>query len=139
MTRQNVARLVSEAVIEQRSDGCFDQTASRLKYIKHLRETHRHTPRSDADTKHIAAKTEMLQLKLMEKRKELVRQDEVDALIDDLIGTVLTAMSSAPAQCAPIGDLITRRKIEQWVFKTRTEIADIAQKKADAYGEPAAE
>ena len=25
------------AVIEQRSDGCYDQTASRLRYIKHLR------------------------------------------------------------------------------------------------------
>src|SRR6478609_8478589 len=32
MTRQNVARLTAEAVIEQRSDGCYDQTASRLKY-----------------------------------------------------------------------------------------------------------
>ena len=34
MTRQNVARLTAEAVIEQRSDGHYDQTASRLKYIK---------------------------------------------------------------------------------------------------------
>jgi hypothetical protein len=33
-TRQNIARLVAEAIIEQRSDGCFDQTASRLKYIR---------------------------------------------------------------------------------------------------------
>ena len=37
MTRQNVARLTAEAVIEQRGDGCYDQTASRLRYIKHLR------------------------------------------------------------------------------------------------------
>jgi hypothetical protein len=36
MTRQNVARLTAEAVIEQRSDGCYDQTASRLRYIKSL-------------------------------------------------------------------------------------------------------
>jgi len=38
MTRQNVARLPAEAVIEQRSDGYYDETASRLRYIKHLRE-----------------------------------------------------------------------------------------------------
>jgi hypothetical protein len=44
-TRQNIARLVAEAIIEQRSDGCFDQTASRLKYIKHLREMQRCSPR----------------------------------------------------------------------------------------------
>ena len=34
MTRQNVARLTADAVIERRSDGCYDQTASRLRYIK---------------------------------------------------------------------------------------------------------
>ena len=30
-TRQNIARLTAEAVIEQRTDGGYDQTASRLK------------------------------------------------------------------------------------------------------------
>jgi hypothetical protein len=48
MTRQNVARLTAEAVIEQRSDGCYDQTASRLRYIKHLRSEHRRRARTPA-------------------------------------------------------------------------------------------
>ena len=65
MTRQNVARLTAEAVIEQRGDGHYDQTASRLRYIKHLREQHRHSPRSAADAAHVAVKTEMLQLRLI--------------------------------------------------------------------------
>ena len=47
-TRQNIARLTAEAVIEQRSDGCYDQTASRLKYIRHLRSEHRRSPRTQA-------------------------------------------------------------------------------------------
>ena len=51
----------------------------------------------------------------MEKRKELVRQDDVDALIDQIAGTVLTAMS---ARCAPRGDLATRRAIGQVVLPT---------------------
>ena len=68
MTRQNVALLTAQAVIVQRSDGNYDQTANRLRYIKHLREQHRHTPRSAADTAHIAAKTEMLQLRSEERR-----------------------------------------------------------------------
>ena len=54
------------------------------------------------------SKTEMLQLKLAEKRGELVRQSDVDALIDELVGVTLTAMSSMPARCAPRGDLATR-------------------------------
>ncbi len=136
MTRQNVARLVSEAVLVQRSDGCFDQTANRLRYITHLREQHRHTPRSAADADHLRAKTEMLQIRLMEKRKELVKQTDVDALIDDIAGTMLTALSSMPAQVAPVGDLATRRRFEKWVFETRTKIANTARQMADERGEP---
>src|SRR6476620_4608309 len=68
MTRQNVARLTAEAVIEQRSDGCYDQTASRLRYIKHLRVEHQRSPRTQADADHVAVKTEMLKLRLQNKR-----------------------------------------------------------------------
>jgi hypothetical protein len=65
-----------------------------LKYIKHLREGHRKSPRFEADADHVKVKTEMLQLRLMEKKKELVRMDEVNEMID----VVLTAMSCMPAQ-----------------------------------------
>ena len=61
-TRQNIARLTAEAVIEQRSDGCYDQTASRLKYIKHLRMSR--SSRSEADAAHVRAKAEMLQIRI---------------------------------------------------------------------------
>ena len=46
-----------------------------------------------------------------------------------------TAMSSMPARCAPRGVFATRRCIEQVVFEVRTEIANIAQRKADEAGE----
>jgi hypothetical protein len=77
-----------------------------------------------------------LLLKLTEKRGELVRQSDVNALIDDLVGVTLSAMSSMPARCAPRGDLAIRRCIERVVFEVRTEIANIAQRKADEVGEP---
>jgi hypothetical protein len=57
-------------------------------------------------------------------------------MIDSMMGIVLTAMSSMPARCASRGDLVTRRAIERCVFEVRTEIANIAQKKADENGEP---
>jgi hypothetical protein len=84
MTRQNVALLTANAVIEQRSDGNYDQTANRLRYIKHLREQHRHTPRSAAESDHFKVKTQLMELKLMQQRKELVKQTDVDELIDNL-------------------------------------------------------
>ena len=83
-TRQNIARLTAEAVIEQRSDGCYDQTASRLKYIKHLRSENRRSPRTQADADHVKVKTEMLQLRLMEKQRKLVSREDANALIDEM-------------------------------------------------------
>jgi hypothetical protein len=94
------------------------------------------SPRVEADAAHAKAKTEMLQLRLMEKRKELVRQADVDALVEDMVGTMLTALSSMPARCAPRGDLATRRAIEKVVFEVRTEMANVAHRKADECGEP---
>jgi hypothetical protein len=129
-----VQQLVDEHVIARLPNGKFDQDACRVAYLRWLRDPERRSARARADADFVKAKTEMLQLKLAEKRAELVQSD-VDALIDELMGITLTAMSSMPARCAPRGDLATRRCIEQVIFE-RTEIAKIAQRKADEAGEP---
>jgi len=134
MTRQNVARLTAEAVLVQRSDHCYDQSANRLRYIKHLRDEHRRSPRTQADADHVKVKTEMLQLRLMEKKKELVRQSDVDEIIDGLVGIVLTHLSGMAARCSR--DVQVRREIDRVVFETRVAIADAAQRKADECNEP---
>jgi hypothetical protein len=136
LSRQRVQQLVDEHVIARLPNGRFDQDDSRVRYLRWLREPERRSARTQADAEHVRAKTEMLQLRLMEKRGDLVRQSDVDALIDEIVGVTLTAMSSMPARCAPRGDFATRRCIEQVVFEVRTEIANIAQLKADEAGEP---
>ena len=46
-------------------------------------------------------------MRLMEKKRELVKMDDVNAMIDGMMGVVLTGLSSMPARCAPRGDLGT--------------------------------
>jgi hypothetical protein len=75
-------------------------------------------------------------LRLMEKRRELVRMDEVNEFVDGICGVVLTALSSMPARCAPRGDLVIRRNIERVVFEVRTGMAKVCQEMADKNGEP---
>ena len=75
-------------------------------------------------------------MRLMEKRRELVRRADVDALIDGIAGVTLTALSGLPARCAPRGDLAIRRSIERVAFEVRTEIANVCQRMADEHGEP---
>jgi hypothetical protein len=123
-------------VIQRRPDGLFDQDKSRLAYITHLRSERARSPRTVADAEHTAVKTEMLKLRLMEKRGELCKQSDVDELIDTICGITLTALHSMPARCAPRGDLGVRRCIEQVVHEVRCELATIANRKADERGEP---
>ena len=75
-------------------------------------------------------------MRLMEKRRELVRQADVNELVDGHAGVTLTALSSLPARCAPRGDLATRRNIERVVFEVRTEMANVCQQMADKWSEP---
>ena len=72
----------------------------------------------------------------MEKKRELVRQTDIDALIDIIAGTTLTALSSLPAHCSPRGDIATRRAIERVAFEVRTEIVRACTAMADQVGEP---
>jgi len=131
-SRTYIDTLEAEGVIQRQGDG-FPLDQSRVAYLRYLRRERRQSPRSEADADHVKAKTEMLQLRLMEKRRELVRQDKVNELIDGLCGVVLTALSSMPARCA---SLATRRSIERVVFEVRTDMAKLCQEMADKAGEP---
>jgi hypothetical protein len=134
-SRTYVGKLEAEGVIQRQGDG-FPLDRSRVAYLRYLRREKRQSPRSEADADHVKVKTEMLQLRLMEKKRELVRRADVDALIDEIAGVTLTALSSLPARCAPRGDLATRRSIERVVFEVRTEIANTCLEMADKNGEP---
>jgi hypothetical protein len=133
MTRQNVARLTAEAVIEQRSDGYYDQTASRLRYIKHLRAEHRRSPRSEADAEYTAAKAALLRIRIAEQ-KSLIPLEAISTT-DEVIGLMLTHMSDMAARCGG-HDLQLRRRIEQVVYETRVAMSEAASKLADQRGEP---
>jgi hypothetical protein len=134
-SRAYIGKLEAEGVIQRQGNG-FPLDQSRVAYLRYLRRGRRQSARTEADAAHAKAKTELLQIRIMEKRRELVRQSDVDELIDRIAGVTLTALSSLPARCAPCGDLATRRAIERVVFEVRTEIANICLEMADKHGEP---
>jgi hypothetical protein len=89
-------KLEVEGVIQRPGDG-FPLDQSRVAYLRYLRRERRQSPRSEADADHVRVKTEMLQLRLMEKKRGLVRRADVDELIDTLAGVVLTHLSGMAA------------------------------------------
>jgi hypothetical protein len=101
-TRTYIGKLEAEGVIQRQGDG-FPLDQNRVGYLRYLRRERQQSPRSEADAAHVAVKTEMLQLRLMETKRELVRRADVDELIDGITGVTLAALSSLPARCAPRG------------------------------------
>jgi hypothetical protein len=88
-----------------------------------------------ADADHVKVKTEMLQLRLMEKKRQLVRVDDVNELIDTFVGLVLAKLGGLPARVGG-ADLVARRKAEAVVLELRREIAAACNAMADQRGEP---
>jgi len=84
-SRTYIGRLEAEGVIQRQGDG-YPLDQSRVAYLRYLRRERRQSPRTEADADHVKVKTEMLQLRLMEKRRELVRRDEHEAMIDQMAG-----------------------------------------------------
>ena len=70
-SRTYICKLEAEGVIKRQGDG-FPLDQSRVAYLRYLRREHRRSPRAEADTDHVRVKTAMLQLRLMEKKRELV-------------------------------------------------------------------
>ena len=133
-SRTYIGKLEADGVIQRQGDG-FPLDLSRVSYLRYLRRERQKSPRSEADASHLAAKTEMLQLRLMQARRELVSHDAHEAMIDQMAGLVLTKLSGWPARFAG-ADLRLRRRAEAVLRELRTEIAEACTKLADEQGEP---
>ncbi len=128
-------KLVDMGVIERRADGKFDLDDNRHRYILHLREERKRSPKSEADTDFQRAKSELIRIRIQEKQRQLINAEEAYAMIDQMVGLFLSGLSGFPARCGG-RDLTTRRAIEQAVFDLRRDISEAATKLADQHGEP---
>ena len=77
----------------------------------------------------------MLQIRIEEKKRDLVRRDAHEAMIDQMAGLVLTKLGGWPARIAG-ADLGLRRRAEAVLHELRIEIAEACQQMADKCGEP---
>lgn len=134
MTRQSVAKLTLEGIIERRGDG-YDRDACRLRYIAHIREERRRSPRAAADAEFALAKAELVRMRIAEKKRELIPQEEAFGQMEQLVGLFLTGLSGFAARCGG-RDLAAPRAIDKAVHDLRLEISEACTKQADARGEP---
>ena len=133
-SRTYIGKLEAEGVIQRQGDG-FSLDQSRVAYLRYLRRERQQSPRTEADAAHAKAKTELLQIRIEEKKRTLVSREAHEALIDQMAGFVLTKLGGWPARIAG-ADLGLRRRAEAVLRELRTEIVEACTKLADERGEP---
>ena len=131
--RAYISKLEAEGVIQRQGDG-FPLDQSRVAYLRYLRRERQQSPRAAADAEHALAKAALLRIRIEEKQRKLVRQDDVNELIDQIAGITLTHLSGMAARCSR--DMVVRRNIDAVVMQIRREIAEACSKVADECGEP---
>jgi hypothetical protein len=133
--RAYLAQLVSQGVLKQRPDGRFDLDANRRAYIEFLRTERKRSPKSEADSAFTQAKAELIQIRIMERKKELMLTSECYEMIGEIHGLFMTHLSALPAK---IGgrDLSMRRTVEKAIYDMRVELSEAAAKRANERGEP---
>jgi hypothetical protein len=80
-SRTYIGKLEADGVNQRQGDG-FPLDQSRVAYLRYLRRERRQSPRTEADAAHAKAKTELLQIRIMEKQRVLVRRDQVNEVLD---------------------------------------------------------
>jgi hypothetical protein len=123
--RPNLERLISDRVIERLADGRYDLDASRVRYLRHLRNLRRQSPGSAAQQAHTEAKTRLLALRVAERERRVVPVENLEAMIDGLCSLMNAKLFKLPARIGG-ADLRVRRRAEKVVHDVLKEIAERA-------------
>lgn len=138
LTHPRIHQLVDEHVLERLPNGKFDLDDSRVRYIRWLRAPERRAQKGEVDQAFTAAKTELISIRVQEKKRALIEREEALEVMDRAISTTLVALGGLAARVAG-SDLQLRRKIDQVVFEVRVALANQLNELADQRGEPPAD
>jgi phage terminase Nu1 subunit (DNA packaging protein) len=127
LSRPYLDRLVTDGTIAKDEAGKFSLDETRLRYIRKLREMRRSSPAVEAHAQYQQAKARRLELENARLESRLMEVDDHIASVDEIVGIMLTGLSSLPARCTR--DLRMRRAIEAGIIQIRQEIAQKAAEK----------
>lgn len=138
LTYQRILQLVEENVLQKLPNGRFDLDDCRVRYIRWLRDPERRSAKSKVDQEFTKAKTELIAIRVREKKRELIETEEAVEAMEKLIATVLLAMSGMAPRIARLVDnnLGVRREVDRIVYETRVSLANQFNEFADQAGEP---
>ena len=131
VTRETVGKFVESGVFERRPDGDFDQTACRLRLVRHLMNRKQVTGGRSRE-RYEAARAEREQMKAAQLAGTLCKTSDFGEAIDDVFGFLIPRLDSLPSRITR--DLALRRQWNEEIRQLRTEVSAYCKKRADELG-----
>ncbi len=127
-SEQYLGRLEREGIVSRSGRSRWLLLATIGSIIACLRDHNRRGGPGADELRH--AKAQEIQSRTAEREHRLVSLDEALAVVEDIVGIVLTALAGLPARCTR--DLPTRRAIEDVLYGLRLVMSDRISEQAES-------
>lgn len=131
LTERRVQQLAREGVIPKASHGRYPVAGAVRGYIGYLREEVRRSTETAAGAALKATRQAEIELRMAERQRELVPADELIAVTQLIVGTLISRISGLPAQFTRRPD--ERRRLESLIDAIRIEIAALIGQQLGVY------
>jgi phage terminase Nu1 subunit (DNA packaging protein) len=123
-----VRRLIAEGVVKRSPNGGVFRDEVVRAYIAWIQDEQRRATKSASESRVKDARAREIELRIALREGELIDLADHDAIVDEMAGIFIAALSSLPARVTR--DTPLRRKIEQECDAIRGTIAETARKRA---------
>lgn len=131
VTPQWLRQLAAQGYIPAAEKGRYPLIAVIQGYIKFLKDDDRRSSKSATASRMQDAKTAEIEMRLAEKRRELIPVDDAQAAIDVIVGKVRAEFSGLPARATR--DMTLRRVLEAETNASLNRVADAVAASAEYF------
>lgn len=131
VTPQWLRQLAAQCYIPVAEKGRYPLGAVIQGYIKFLKDDDRRSSKSATASRMQDAKTAEIEMRLAEKRRELIPVDDAQAAIDVIVGKVRAEFSGLPARATR--DMTLRRVLEAETNASLNRVADAVAASAEYF------
>lgn len=130
ISEERVRQLVKAGYIPKAARGVYPLVGAVQGYIRSLKDDQKSTTKTAGDSRVRDARAQEIEIRIAEKRRELVPLEDATAAQDKIIATVVAELTGLPARVTR--DVPTRKLIEKELDAARNRMAASLRSSAEA-------
>ncbi|WP_245501734.1 hypothetical protein [Mesorhizobium sp. M2A.F.Ca.ET.039.01.1.1] len=121
ISEERVRQLVKAGYIPKSARGVYPLVGAIQGYIRSLKDDQKNTSKTAGDSRVRDARAQEIEIRIAEKRRELIPIEDATAALDKTLATVVAELAGLPARVTR--DVPTRRAIEKELDAARNRMA----------------